>query len=156
MNTFRRFSTAFLWMGVQLLLFAVAYTIVYESVRFHRDSMRRDLGYGIMLHYGLYPFGALAAANGVIQTSALSLKAKVVGWAACAGIFCAYLWPRFSITPYRASLLLIVGIACLSVPLIVSRRASVVAWPNNGMHPTANQQSSHRRLAWSRGCVRGG
>jgi hypothetical protein len=27
---------------------------------------------------------------------------------------------------------------------------------NDGMHPTANQQASHRELVWFRGCVRGG
>ncbi len=143
MNALRRVSAAFIWMGVQLLLFVTAYTIAYESVRFYRGSMRRDLGYGIMLHHGLYLSGALAAANGVIQASALSLKAKAVGLAVCAGIFCVYLWRSFPITPYRASLLLIVGIACLSVPLIVSRRAPAVARPNNGMHPTPHQRASH-------------
>jgi hypothetical protein len=130
MNTLRRLSTAFIWMGLQLLLFAAAYTIAYESVRFYRGSLKRDLGYGIMLHYGLYLFGALAAASGVIQTSALSLRAKIIGAAVCAGVFFIYLWPSFPITPYRGSLLLVVGIACLSVPLIVSRRASAVARPD--------------------------
>ncbi len=144
MNTFRRLSTAFIWMGVQLLLFAGAYTIAYEFARFHRGSMRRDLGYGIMLHYGLCLFGALAAANGVIQTSALGLRAKIIGAAVCGGFYFIYLWPSFPITPYRASLLLVVGIACLSVPLIVSRRVSAMVRPNNGMHPTGNQRSSYR------------
>lgn len=145
MNTFHRLGSAIIWMGVQFMLFVAAYSIAYESVRLYRGSMRRDLGYGIMLQYGLYLFGALAAANGVLQTSALRLRAKIIGVAVCAGIFCVYLLPNLPFTPYRASLLLSIGIACLCVPLVANGHAQAGRRRNNGMHPNANSAAFIRK-----------
>ena len=136
MKAFNRFSRAFIWMGIQLLLFTLVYSLVFEIVRFYRGSMRHDLSYGILLHYGVYLFGVLAAVNSVIQPSALSLRVKVIAALGCAGIFSFYLLQSFSSVPYRASLLLLIGIVCLFTPLVASRLSLAKAQPNNSFNPT--------------------
>jgi peptidoglycan/LPS O-acetylase OafA/YrhL len=126
-------------MGVQVLLFILAYSLVFEIVRFYHGSMRRDIGYGILLQYAFYLFGVLASVNSVIQTSAWSLRAKVAAAMVCAGIFGCYLLPSFSSIPYRASLLLLIGAACLFVPLAAKRLAPAKTQPNNlsEIYPTS-------------------
>jgi hypothetical protein len=124
-------------MGVQLQLFILAYSVAYEFARVYRGSTRSDIGYGIMLHYGLYLFGVLASVNGVVQTSTLSLKVKLITAAACAGVFCCYLLRSFRITPYRASLLLFPGAACLFLPLVAKQFFPAEAQPGRAFEATA-------------------
>ena len=125
MSAFHKLSGAFIWTGIQFLLFILVYDAMYYITDYFRGSARSGVGYGIMVHYTLYLVGLLAAANSVVQTSALSVKAKVYTVLLCVGILGFCLSPNLLGFPNRTSLLMASGIISLLTPLIVCSLSSI-------------------------------
>lgn len=101
------------WTAVQLLVFIATYELAFRGVQHFRGPLRRDIAFGIGLHYGVYLLVILAAANGIARVLASRRRTRLGTLLACMGIWTAYWFPGLPSTPYRTSLVLALGAVAL-------------------------------------------
>lgn len=113
MGVFTALGRMAAWTAAQALLFVATYQLAWHGVRCLRGPPRRDIAFGIGLHYGVYLLLLLATANGVARVLCSRKRTQWGVTLACLGIWTAYWFPGLSSTPYRTSLVLALGAGAL-------------------------------------------
>lgn len=109
-------------MLLQLSLALAIYQSGYAGYHWLAGTIRRDISFGLQLHFSLYLFSALALINAICLVGFGWRRAGLISLSVCLGLWALFWLNILLAMPYRSLLVLAAGGVALAAPWVWLRQ----------------------------------